>query len=145
MARITLSEGFSLIPEGTHVFHIDKTEYDEEFGVLKVHMTAENGQKHTERYGLMGNNNTPNEGAMNAFSYFAKAAMNDFSLKDIDPEELVGHRIECDVEHDTFTSNRTGKTMKAVRLTEKRPYAGNPANSAPAPKATLPNLADLLG
>ena len=38
MAKIGLSDGFSLIPEGTHVFKITGVSYKEAFGKLEVTM-----------------------------------------------------------------------------------------------------------
>ena len=49
MAKIGLSEGFSLIPEGTHVFQIVKVNYKEDFGKMEVTMQLATGQKHVER------------------------------------------------------------------------------------------------
>ena len=36
MPRIGLSETWSLIPEGVHVFKITRTNYDEKFGKLET-------------------------------------------------------------------------------------------------------------
>ena len=38
MARIPMTSGFTLIPEGTYVFRIYDVTYDEKFGALKVMM-----------------------------------------------------------------------------------------------------------
>ena len=38
MARIAMRSGFTLVPEGTHVFRIFNVTYDEEFGKLTVFM-----------------------------------------------------------------------------------------------------------
>ena len=90
MAKIGLTEGFSVIPKGTHVFQITEVNYKEDFGKLEVTMQTATGQKHTERFSLLTKGGEPNNGALAAFSYFAKVALNDFSLKEIDHNDLVG-------------------------------------------------------
>ena len=100
MAKIGLTEGFSLIPEGTHTFKITAVKYKEEFGKLEVTMQTQGGSKHIERFSLLKADGSPNEGAYNAFSYFAKTALGDFELTEIDHEDLVGCFIECDIEHE---------------------------------------------
>lgn len=72
MAKIGLSDGFSLIPEGTHIFKITGVSYKEAFGKLEITMQTQSGAKHIERFSLLKTDGSPNEGALNAFSYFAK-------------------------------------------------------------------------
>ena len=125
MAKIGLSEGFSLIPEGTYIFKITKVTYKEDFGKLEVTMQTQKGAQHTERFSLLKSTGEPNEGALNAFSYFAKTALNDFTLTEIDHEDLVGHFIECDLIHDTVPSNKDqNKMITFTRLADKRPSDG---------------------
>lgn len=145
MAKIGLTEGFILIPEGTHTFKITAVKYKEEFGKMEVSMQTQGGMKHVERFSLLSSDGSPNEGALNAFSYFAKTALNDFSLQEIDHEDLVGHFIECDIEHDTQPNkNKPDKTVTFVRLADKRPSDGWDEATAPAPApkaATTPPAA----
>lgn len=126
MAKIGLSEGFSLIPKGTHVFKIIEVKYKEDFGKMEVVMQTASGQKHTERFSLLGSDGEPNQGGLNAFSYFAKAAMNDFAMTEIeDEQDLVGHYIRCEVDHEEVESNKNpGKMLKFVRLGNKEPADG---------------------
>ena len=70
MAKIGLTEGFTLIPEGTHVFQITDVKYKEDFGKLEVYMQTQTGSKHIERFSLLKSDGSPNEGAYNSFSYF---------------------------------------------------------------------------
>lgn len=134
MAKIGLSEGFTLIPEGTHVFKITAVNYKEAFGKLEITMQTQSGAKHIERFSLLKTDGSPNEGALNAFSYFAKTALNDFSLTEIDHEDLVGCFIECDVEHDVQPNkNKPDKTVTFARLTDKRPSEGWDEREAPSP------------
>ena len=45
--------------------------------------------------------------------------------KDIDDQELVGHYIRCEVEHEEVESNKTpGKMLKFVRLGDKEAADG---------------------
>lgn len=125
MAKIGLTEGFTLIPEGTHVFKITEVNYKEDFGKMEVVMQTAKGQKHIERFSLLNKDGEPNQGGLNAFSYFAKTALDDFTVKDIDDQELVGHFIRCEVEHEEVESNKTpGKMLKFVRLGDKEAADG---------------------
>ena len=137
MAKIGLSEGFSLIPEGTHVFQITAVNYKEDFGKMEITMQLASGQKHVERFSLLNKDGEPNQGGLNAFSYFAKVALNDFTLSEIDHEDLVGCFIRCEVEHEEVESNRTpGKMLKFARLGDKEPADGyDEAPAAPAKKS----------
>ena len=133
MAKIGLTEGFSLIPEGTHTFKITAVKYKEEFGKLEVTMQTQGGSKHIERFSLLKADGSPNEGAYNAFSYFAKIALNDFALTEIDHEDLVGCFIECDIEHEVQENkNKPGKTVTFARLADKRQSDGWDEGDAPA-------------
>lgn len=139
MAKIGLSEGFTLIPEGTHVFKITAVNYKEAFGKLEITMQTQSGAKHIERFSLLKTDGSPNEGALNAFSYFAKTALNDFSLTEIDHEDLVGCFIECDVEHDVQPNkNKPDKTVTFARLADKRPSEGWDEGEAPSAPASKP-------
>lgn len=125
MAKIGLTEGFSLIPEGTFVFQITAVNYKEAFGKMEITMQTQTGSKHIERFSLLKANGEPNEGALNAFSYFAKTALNDFTLTEIDHEDLLGCFIECDIEHDVQPNkNKPDQTVTFVRLADKRPSDG---------------------
>lgn len=147
MARIPMTAGFQRIPEGVHVLKITKAEYDEDFG--KVTFTLENvkGLSCQERFSLLNQDNTPNEKALGAFSFFAKTAMNNFDLVDVDPVELVGRYIRAEVIHNQVPSIKDpNKTVTFVNLGEKSPadgFDGVPAEAAP--KAAGLNLKALLG
>lgn len=120
MAKIGLSAGFTVIPEGEHIFKIIGVTYKEKFGKLEVKLQTVTGLTHTERYSLLTQNGSPNEGALNAFSYMARVAMGNSDLTEIDHEDLVGHFIKCTVEHDIQPNkNKPGQTVTFVRLTDK--------------------------
>ena len=144
MARITMTGGFQIMPEGEQVLKITKAEYDEDFGKAIFTLTNAKGQTCQERFGLLNLDNTPNERALNAFSFFAKTAMNDFDLEDIDPVELVGRYIRAEVIHNKVPSNQDPTKMKTfVNLGNKSPADGFDG-VAEAPKSGL-DLSALLG
>lgn len=125
MAKIKLTGGFKPIEEGVYVFRIYEVDYDETFGKILVKLVTATGATHTERFSILTKDGTPNEGALNAFSYFAKNALNDFSLDDVDPADLVDHYIRAEVEHTVVPSNReAGKTVTFVNLGDKSPADG---------------------
>ena len=125
MSKITLTEGFTLIPEGDHVFKITEVSYKEDFGKLEIKMKTAKGQTHTERFSLIRKDGAANEGAYNAFSYFAKTALNDYGVTEIDPKELIGHYIRCAVEHDVQPSSKDpSKNVTFDRLVDKSPANG---------------------
>ena len=126
MAKIKLSKGgFTPIAEGEHIFKITKSTYDEDFGKLEIEMVIASGQKHIERFSLIRNDGEINEGALNAFSYFAKTALNNFNLDEIDHNDLVGCYIKATVEHEKVPSkNDPAKKVTFLRLTDQAPASG---------------------
>lgn len=147
MAKIKLSEGFKPLPEGTYVFKITKVSYKEDYGKLELTLTTEDGRSTVERYSLMKSNGEMNEGACAAFSYMARAALNDMDVEEIDHDDLVGHFVRATVEHEQVESNKTpGKMLTFVRLTDKEPADGwgTAAKAEEAPAASM-NLDELLG
>lgn len=158
MARIPMTSGFTLIPEGTYVFRIYDVSYDEEFGKIEIKLVNAAGMTQTERFTIKDKNDEPNEKALNAFSYFAKTAMGDYTLEDIDPMELIDHFIEAEVVHTKLPSNKDpNKTVTFANLGDKAPAEyfdtepvsraltlGKDKNAAPAPQkqATAPAPAE---
>lgn len=154
MARIPMTSGFTLIPEGTYVFRIYDVSYDEEFGKIEIKLVNAAGMTQTERFTIKDKNDEPNEKALNAFSYFAKTAMGDYTLEDIDPMELIDHFIEAEVVHTKLPSNKDpNKTVTFANLGDKAPAEyfdtepvsraltlGKDKNATPAPQkqATAP-------
>ena len=125
MARIPMTSGFMVVPEGTYVFRIYDATYDEEFGKIEIKLVTAQGMTHTERFSIKDNNDELNEKALNAFSYFAKTAMNDFEMEDIDPEELIDHYIEAEVIHTKLPSTKDPtKTVTFTNLGDKAPADG---------------------
>ena len=120
MARIPMTNGFVIIPEGAHIFRIYDVRYDEDFGKIEIKMVTANGSTMIERYNILDQKGEYNEKALNAFSYFAKTALNDFDIEDIDPAELINHYIGANVVHVKTTSTKDPtKEVTFVNLSDK--------------------------
>lgn len=137
MSRIGLTNGFTLIPEGTYVFYIYDCTYDEAFGKMVVKMITSDGYKYDERFSLKDDNDQPNERALNAFSFFAKTAMNNFGLEYIDHTELVGHYIQMQIVHNDIVSKKNGKTMTFANSGVKAVAEGFTSEPIPSVAAML--------
>lgn len=143
MARIPMTSGFTLIPEGEYVFFIEDVKYDESFGTIDVKLITKTGLKYTEHFSLMDKNGEANEKALNAFSYFAKTALNDFTLTDIEHTDLIGHYIRATIVHTEMASRKDpNKTVTFANLDrDKYPANGfddqisSPANDSLAATA----------
>ena len=136
------------MPEGEQVLKITAAEYDEDFGKAIFTLANAKGQTCREQFSLLNQDGTPNEKSMNAFSFFAKTAMNDFDMEDIDPVELVGHYLRAEVIHRTQPNrNDPTKTVTFINLGNKSPADGfdGAPGTAPAPKASSLDLSALLG
>ena len=122
MAKIQLSEStFTLIPEGTHTFkvmEVDDSNY-EQFGKLDVKLQTSKGETHIERFSLLKNDGELNEGALKAWSYFARTCLNNFSVEEIDTKDIVGCYIQATVKHETYTrtkGEKAGTEGTSVRI-----------------------------
>lgn len=147
MARIPMTGGFQIMPEGEQVLKITKAEYDEDFGKAVFTLVNAKGQTCIERFSLLNQDGSPNEKAMGAFSFFAKTALNDFDIEDVDPVELVGHYIKAEIIHNKVPSTTDPtKTVTFVNLGSKSPADGFDGTPAPAstPKSSGLDLAALL-
>ena len=146
MARIPMTGGnYQQIPEGEQVLKVTKAEYDAEFGKIIITLQNVKGLTCQERFSILNEDNTPNEKALNAFSFFAKTVMNNFEMEDVDPEELVGHYLRAEIIHNKVPSNKDpNKMMTFVNLGNKSPADGFDGEPAPAPKAGGIDLSALL-
>lgn len=153
MARnFTLSagSGYSIVPEGVHIFRVDSIDYKEVYGKMEVVLVTKDGIKHTERYGLMDDKGQTNQGAMNAFSYFAKCALNNFDAVEIDLDDLIGRYIEASVTHEQVPkrNGKPGEMSTFARLGDKAPASGfDPAPQASEERPSKPtyDLDSILG
>lgn len=150
MAKIKLMEGgFTLLPEGVTTFKIVSVEYKEDFGKMKIELQTKGGQKHYENFSLLTKAGEINEGALKAFSYFAKTALNNYSLDEIDEQDLVDCYITAEVTHEEFESNKEpGKMLKSVRLKDYAVAVGfgssNTTDNEPLEDDDLDDLDDFL-
>lgn len=125
MARIPMTSGFVIIPEGEYVFRIYDATYDEDFGRIEIKLVNAQGATHTERFSIKDKNDEYNEKALNAFSYFAKTAMNDYTMEDIDPEQLINHYIRAEIVHTKVPSNKDpNKEVTFANFGDKSPADG---------------------
>lgn len=122
MAKIKLVEGgFSLIPEGVTIFKVTEVEHDEDFGKIDCTLQTKDGQTHHEKFTYINQMGEINEGALKAFSYFAKNCLNNFAIDEIDDQDIVGCYIKATVKHEKYTAKsgkNEGKEMTAVRLND---------------------------
>ena len=117
-----------------HVFRIYKVDYDEEFGKLVIHLVNAQGITIQERYSLMGADGNMNEKACAAFSFFAKTALNDFSIEAVDPAMLVDRYIKAEVTHTELPSTKDpNKTLTFANLGDK--WEANGFDTTPVQKA----------
>ena len=152
MARMKLAEStFTLIPEGVTTFKImkvDDSKYDD-FGRLEVTMQTAKGETHVERFSLVKNNGELNNGALKAWSYFARTCLNNYQADEIDTQDIVGCYITATVKHEAYDyTNRDGehKSGTSVRLNDYNTASGFPgANATQAEELTddLDHLDDL--
>ena len=124
MAKMKLSEStFTLIPEGTTIFkvmEVDDSKY-EDFGKLAVKMQTAKGETHTENFTIIKANGELNEGALKAWSYFARTCLNNFQADEIDTQDIVGCYIKATVKHETYTrtkGDKVGTEGVSVRLND---------------------------
>lgn len=119
MGRIKLPEGqgFTLIPEGTYVFYIHDVTYDPDFGKIEVKMVTAKNQRFNQKYLLLDRNGEPKEGAMNAFAFFARTALQNWEVEEIDHTDLIGHFVRAEVTHTEVPSTREeGKTVTFANM-----------------------------
>lgn len=154
MAKMKLSEStFTLIPEGVTIFKVmkvDDSKY-EDFGKLAVKLQTAKGETHTENFTLTKQNGELNEGALKAWSYFARTCLNNFQADEIDTQDIVGCYIQATVKHETYTrtkGEKAGQEATAVRLndyTTAVSFAGNkPENEAESDSCDEDDLDDFL-
>ena len=124
MAKMKLSEStFSLIPEGTTIFkvmEVDDSKY-EDFGKISVKLQTAKGQTHNENFSLIKANGDLNEGALKAWSYFARTCLNNYQADEIDTQDIVGCYIQATVKHEKYTrtkGDKAGTEGTSVRLNE---------------------------
>lgn len=120
---------FTIIPEGTTIFKImevDESKYDD-YGKLKVTLQTSSGEKHFENFSFTKANGDINEGALKAWSYFARVCLNNFQVEEIDTQDIVGCYIQATVNHEKYTrtsGEKAGQEATAVRLKDYTSASG---------------------
>ena len=148
MAKIKLTESaFVIIPEGEHIFKVTGINYDEDFGKMEVTLTTAEGLSMTETYNLLTADGETNTKAYNAFSFFAKTALNNFSLDEIDTDDLIGCYFKATVTHDKIPSKKDpAKMLTFAHITDRTPASGfDKAKTAQKKGKSNVNLDDILG
>lgn len=130
MAKMKLSESaFKMIPEGVTTFKVmsvDDSKY-EDFGKLEVKLQTAKGETHIERFGITNAKGEINEGALKAWSYFARTCLNDFNADEIDTQDIVGCYITATVKHESYTrtkGDKAGQEATTVRLNDYTTASG---------------------
>ena len=112
MAKMKLAEStFTLIPEGITTFkvmEVDDSKY-EDYGKLEVKLQTAKGETHIERFTLLKANGELNEGALKAWSYFARTCLDDFQADEIDTQDIVGCYVTATVKHEKYTRTKGEK------------------------------------
>ena len=136
MATIQMTtRTFTVCPEGRHIFRIYKVDFNQDFGQVTVYLVNAQGNTHKETFRLMRPDGSMNDGACNAFSFFARTALNDYSREAIDHTELVNHYIGAEVVHNVQPNrNDPSKTVTFVNLAGEK-WAANGFDTTPVPKA----------
>jgi hypothetical protein len=136
MATIQMTgNSFTVCPEGRHIFRIYKVDFNQDFGKVVVYMVNAQGITHRENFSLMRADGSMNDSACNAFSYFARTALNDYSREAIDHTELVNRYIGCEVVH-TVQPNKNDptKTVTFANLGREK-WVASGFDTTPVPKA----------
>ena len=149
MAKIKLSEStFTIIPEGVTTFKVasvDDSKY-EDFGKLSVELQTSTGLKHFENFALTKGNGELNEGALKAWSYFAKTCLNNFQVEEIDTQDIVGCYIKATVKHEKYTrtkGDKAGQEGTGVRLNDYTTAIGFDNQVAKAQEVDNDDMDDL--
>ena len=136
MATIQMTGStFTVCPEGRHIFRIYKVDFNQDFGKVTVYMVNAQGNTLTQNYGLMNADGSMNDSICNAFSYFARTALNDYSREAIDHTELVGHYIGAEVVHKVQPNkNDPTKTVTFANLVGEK-WVANGFDTTPTKRA----------
>lgn len=150
MAKMKLSEStFTLIPEGVTTFKVMEVndEKYEDFGKLEVKLQTVKGETHIERFSLIKSNGELNEGALKAWSYFARTCLNNFKVDEIDTQDIVGCYITATVKHETYTrtkGDKAGTEATTVRLNDYTTASGFGVSKAVKSEEPVTNESDDL-
>lgn len=126
MAKMKVGKaGFSLIPEGVHVFKVVSCEDKyEEFDKVSYELQTSSGQKVTNRFNFVNDKGEVNDIGVFYWSKFARACLN---LRvdeepEIDFSDLVGCYVEAEVKHNTYiakSGDHKGEELTGANLVDK--------------------------
>lgn len=115
MARIALSEGFRNLEEGENVIlTITSSTLDTKTNTAKLRFEDEDGRSGVEtyRFGKGKKKGAQQMAALNSYSTVAKTALRNWEVEDIDPDDLVGRHVLCDI---ISTQGNNGQTYTHPR------------------------------
>lgn len=122
MSSIPLTDGFKLMSEGEHLLKVVDVEDNMDFGKVNIKLKDAEGESITNRFILKKASGDWNEGALNAFSFFVKTVMNDYTLKSIEPKEMIGHFVIADIIYTKQVNrNDESKTITFANISKVHP------------------------
>ncbi len=146
MAKMKVGKaGFSLIPEGVHVFKVISCEDKyEDYDKVSYELQTASGQKITNRFNFVNDKGEVNEIGTFYWSKFARACLNLGANEEpeIDFSDLVGCYIEAEVKHNTYiakSGEHKGEELTGANLLDKS-YA--PAKGFGPDKASQDDSSD---
>lgn len=126
MAKMKVGKvGFSLIPEGVHVFKVVSCEDKyEDYDRVSYELQTSSGQKITNRFNFVDGKGEVNEIGTFYWSKFARACLNLGANEEpeIDFSDLVGCYVEAEVKHNTYiakSGDHKGEEMTGANLVDK--------------------------
>lgn len=146
MAKMKVGKvGFSLIPEGVHVFKVVSCEDKyEDYDRVSYELQTSSGQKITNRFNFVDGKGEVNEIGTFYWSKFARACLNLGANEEpeIDFSDLVGCYVEAEVKHNTYiakSGDHKGEELTGANLIDKS-YA--PTKGFGSEKASEANTND---
>lgn len=114
MAFIALTD-YQPLEEGVHNFKIVAVDYKEDFMKLSITLRTKFGAETYVNFNFLGNDGKPNEVANRIFSFFARTALHDKDVKQVDPETLVGRYVQATATKRVYT-NKDGEEKTAFDI-----------------------------
>lgn len=126
MAKMKVGKvGFSLIPEGVHVFKVVScTDKYDDFGRVEYELQTASGQKVSNRFNFVDDKGEVNEIGTYYWFKFARACLNLGANEEpeIDFSDLVGCYVEAEVKHSTYIvkqGENKGEERTSANLIDK--------------------------
>ena len=127
MIKLSQGTAYKVIPEGRNIFKIKNAIYKTNEAKVEVTMTTEDGLSHIERFYFNHKDGTFNQGGLDAFSAFARAATGSTSIDQVEVEDLVGRYVSANVSH-TKMPNRNDPTRTVTFVNLKSYAPARPTN-----------------